>query len=325
MSYGKVHQTFWTDPKSRAFSDDAKLLAVYLVSGPHRAAIGAMRLPIGYIVSDLRWKESRIEQGLLEMERAGFIVWDRQSEWLCIINQVKYDPPTNPNQVRSLAKAANEIGSESIRQACTRAVIGHLKALSNDFGSLFEGLAKPFETPGPVLEQDHDHDHDRDQGGVDAGADAPPPLDEAFDEWNALAEQTGLPAVQNRSDKRRSALKARLTEAGGLEGWRMALAKIRGSPFLLGRQNGKDHPNWRADFDFIVTPRQFTKLMEGGYDQRTNGHRPSDSDRLKAGIAAAFADVAGQPAPDRREGPSGQARGHPEPVENPGHVVGGTG
>lgn len=297
MSYGKVHQTFWTDQKTRAFSDDAKLLAVYLVSGPHRAAIGAMRLPTGYIVADLGWTEQRIEKALAEMERAGFIARDKASQWLCIINQVKYDPPTNPNQVRSLTRAANEIGCESIRQVCTTAVITHLKALGNDFGRLFEGLAKPFETPGPVLtcpDQDHDHDHDRDHGG----AVAPVPVSEAFDEWNRMAADTGLPMVQNRSRERQRALKARLTEVGGIDGWRDALAKIRGSPFLLGQHNSPKHPNWRADFDFIVTPKQFTKLMEGGYDTRVDDVRKSDSDRLRAGIAAAFADVAGQSPAD---------------------------
>lgn len=137
----------------------------------------------------------------------------------------------------------------------------------------------------------------KDQGGDrEVVAGATDPIAEAFDEWNALAEQTGLPAVQNRSDKRRSALKARLSEAGGLEGWRLALAKIRGSPFLLGQGNGRDHPNWRADFDFIVRADKFTKLMEGGYDGRPEGTRQSDSDRLKAGIAAAFGDLAEKPA-----------------------------
>lgn len=93
------------------------------------------------------------------------------------------------------------------------------------------------------------------------GADAPDDIQIAFDDWNDLATDTGLPKVQVLTDQRRSALKARLKQAGGIEGWREALRKIRGSPYLLGKRT-----DWRADFDFAVKQKNFVKLMEGGFD-----------------------------------------------------------
>jgi len=91
-------------------------------------------------------------------------------------------------------------------------------------------------------------------------------LNEASDAWNALADRKGLARIQRMSEPRRRALKARLAECGGLEGWHAALEKVEASPFLVG-QNDR---GWRADFDFVVKEANFIKIMEGKYDQRAD-------------------------------------------------------
>lgn len=89
-------------------------------------------------------------------------------------------------------------------------------------------------------------------------------LDDAVEAWNALAHDCGLPKVERMNDGRRRALKVRMRECGGMDGWSAALTKIRGSPFLLGENPRR----WCADFDFLLQPKSFTKLIEGGYDPR---------------------------------------------------------
>ena len=37
------------------------------------------------------------------------------------------------------------------------------------------------------------------------------------------------------------------------------------SPFLRGDKPSKDHPNWRADFEFVTRNATITKIMEGKY------------------------------------------------------------
>ena len=115
----------------------------------------------------------------------------------------------------------------------------------------------------------------------------------AFDEiaqavtaYNATAEASGWPTVRILSKSRRSALVARLREAGGLAGWEAALAKAQASPHCCG-QNDR---GWTANFDFLTRQSSFAKLMEGNYDNRT-GHRghPSEHPQLRAIAAAARA------------------------------------
>lgn len=88
----------------------------------------------------------------------------------------------------------------------------------------------------------------------------------AVQAWNALASEIDRPKVQVLSDTRRRNLAARLRECGGLGGWELALGKARDSPFLSGRT---EH-NFPLSFDWIIKPANFTKIMEGNYDDRGN-------------------------------------------------------
>jgi uncharacterized protein YdaU (DUF1376 family) len=82
--------------------------------------------------------------------------------------------------------------------------------------------------------------------------------------WNDMAATTGLPKVQRLSDDRHRRLRQRLKECGGLDGWSHAMEQVAGSPFLLGQVGQRD---WSADFDFLLQPSSFTKLMEGGFSK----------------------------------------------------------
>ena len=127
----------------------------------------------------------------------------------------------------------------------------------------------------------HSHSHDSDKSESDsphsppAVVDGPPPDDvaQAVADWNALADEVGLARVQLVSDKRKAAVRRRLAEAGGGDGWRAALEKIRGSPGLRGENN----KGWRVSFDWLVTQSNFTKIMEGNYDDWNKNHNQPHS------------------------------------------------
>ena len=95
-------------------------------------------------------------------------------------------------------------------------------------------------------------------------------LDAAFADYAALAAELGLADCQKRSAARTAKLRARLRDAGGIEGWRAAMAKARASPLIRG-ETGRD--GWRPCIDFFLQESSFTKLMEGAYDGRR--HKPA--------------------------------------------------
>lgn len=121
-----------------------------------------------------------------------------------------------------------------------------------------------------------------------------PILDQAVRRFNAVADDLKLPKVQRLTEPRKAALRKRLRECGGIEGWDFAMTKIRGSPFL----RGENRQRWKADFDFVLQQKSFTKLMEGGYDDRgpTNPVQAAFDD-----LGERFREGSGDPGHDGRD------------------------
>lgn len=108
----------------------------------------------------------------------------------------------------------------------------------------------------------------------------------AFKAYGEMAKKAGLPIAQRMTQQRKAAIGSRLKECGGLEGWQAFLDKVAGSEFLTGENDR----GWKADLDFISRQSQFTKIMEGGHDNRernSNGQAPKNCTReLRSKLAA---------------------------------------
>jgi len=96
------------------------------------------------------------------------------------------------------------------------------------------------------------------------------PINEAVSLWNETAQRAGFPKAQTINDRRRSAIRARLAECGGLDGWKIALGKAEASSFCRGDGNR----GWVIDFDAFIQAKTFTKLMEGSFDDRPQSQHP---------------------------------------------------
>lgn len=95
MNYGKVHNAYWESETIDALSDRAALLGLFLISGPHRNAIGCFKLGVGAISDNPRfgnWGIEGVSEALAEMERRGFIVRDQRTGWTYVRNALKHDP-----------------------------------------------------------------------------------------------------------------------------------------------------------------------------------------------------------------------------------------
>jgi hypothetical protein len=70
--YGQIQSAFWTSDL-RECSDGAKLLAAYLLTGPHTNGVGCFLLPDGYILEDHpTWKKGELSERFDELSRNGF-------------------------------------------------------------------------------------------------------------------------------------------------------------------------------------------------------------------------------------------------------------
>ena len=112
------------------------------------------------------------------------------------------------------------------------------------------------------------------------GHHAPPPLNEplepskeiaendnpilkpehVIEAYNELAERKGLRKAIKITDERKRKL-ALAVKRNTVAEFQEALAAIERSKFLCGENDR----GWRADFDFLLQPKTFTKLIEGCY------------------------------------------------------------
>jgi hypothetical protein len=84
--------------------------------------------------------------------------------------------------------------------------------------------------------------------------------------YNELAKDK-LPLIQSMTEKRKSAVRARMHE-NGKDAILKVIQKAISSNFLIGHNDR----NWHADFDWIFRPTNFQKILEGNYDNSTNAH-----------------------------------------------------
>lgn len=110
-------------------------------------------------------------------------------------------------------------------------------------------------------------------------------MSECIAHFNETAERVGWPKIQKFTKPRRAALSQRIADVGGVDAWRDAITRAAASPLLTGQTGG----GWSADFDWLVKAANFTKLMEGNYDNRIGSKQsPAGSGAARSGPADAL-------------------------------------
>lgn len=79
--------------------------------------------------------------------------------------------------------------------------------------------------------------------------------------YTDVAERCGLPAIRKMTGTREKQLRI-FVRRNSIDEVKAALDAIERSAFL----RGENDRGWRADFDFLLQPKSFAKLIEGAYD-----------------------------------------------------------
>ena len=90
------------------------------------------------------------------------------------------------------------------------------------------------------------------------------------DEWNTLSDLgiKSLRSITPNSNRERN-LKARLKEFGE-DSFKEIVDHIQQSKYLQGKVNG-----WKVDFDWVVLPSNYQKVLDGKYDDKTESNPQS--------------------------------------------------
>ena len=114
------------------------------------------------------------------------------------------------------------------------------------------------------------------------------------DYWNEKMAGKQIPPIRQVTKKRKTAISARISEYGK-EAIRKVIDKAADSKFL----NGSNNRAWVADFDWVMRPNNFPKVLEGNYDNRQPSSAPAGRAERANDAAGIIAKLAAQ---ERRRG-----------------------
>lgn len=269
--YGKIKTCIWGDEKFQRLSVDTRLLFIYLQTSPHSNLIGCFRLPIGYVMADLGWAEAKAKASLAEALRYGLIKRCDKTGWTFIVNFLEHNQFESPNVAKTALKVIESIPTDlpfyslfikELAEHGKWVPEGYAKAKLSLTVGLSEGIGEVLANPEPEPEPNQSLNQNPTQPEP-SQRDLVASVSKAVEGWNAMAGESGLVKVRSLTPARRTTLSARLKDIG-MDGWGEALAKVRASPFLCGREGGK----WQASFDWLIEQGNFCKVLEGNYDAK---------------------------------------------------------
>lgn len=130
--YTRIKSRFWVDEKVRAWDNDTRFLALYLLTSPHNNILGCYVLPKLYICEDIGWLPEQLTKPFNQLIEDDFIKYDESNRVMLLSNYLKHNPIENGNQATAAIKQLNELPTSPLFQ---------------DLKALLEQLNKPFLEP----------------------------------------------------------------------------------------------------------------------------------------------------------------------------------
>lgn len=188
---------FWENTHTRNLSDQGKLLALYLLTGPHSNMLGSFRIPNGYISEDLNWDVSIVKSALEQLIQINFISRDEESAWLIIYDFLKWNPIQNPRQGVGVQKLFDSIPNNStIFKPLIHCLLDDGKYLNKEFVNRLHTVSGKC-----VADQEQDQDQKQNQEQDIYTPDESDDIykDFIFEEQEALAHPNPEPTLKSQA------------------------------------------------------------------------------------------------------------------------------
>jgi hypothetical protein len=148
--YGRVYSAFWQSPEIRELPEDARTLALYLLTSPHGNLIGCFRLPDAYAADDLQWTAERVSEGFAKLADVAFVRRDEATKWVFITKYLKWNAFENPNVARAAHKALDQVPSLPLKPALALALLEFGQHLTEELTKACQTLSEPLRKPEPT-------------------------------------------------------------------------------------------------------------------------------------------------------------------------------
>ncbi|RBB38880.1 hypothetical protein DPV79_15990 [Burkholderia reimsis] len=140
--YAKVRARLWADEKFGELSrlaPSGQALWLYLLTGPHTASIpGLYRLTTIGIADRLHWPLDRVRSCMAEVVEMGMAHFDDEHGFLYLPKSIEYDPPANPNVVRSWVHFWTDLPECDLKRQAYAALREFVASRGDGFAAAFD-------------------------------------------------------------------------------------------------------------------------------------------------------------------------------------------
>ena len=251
MMYRIVQCKFWQDSEVFKWEAERKLLFLYLITSDKTNQLGILEATKEQIAHDTGIGIQKVEKILKELEQIQKIFVDHETNEIFVRNFGKYNWTKSPKMIKHLEKLIENIKSKKIKYH----VCFELKkrGLDIDVCNDLEDLENINSNYSGYSEQNNSEQSEVKEEKKQV------PYQEIVDLYHQIC--TSLPKVVLLNEKRKQLLRARWKEHPDLEFWKELFQRVENSDFLTGRK-----ADFRADFEWIIRPTNFVKIIEGRYD-----------------------------------------------------------
>ena len=288
--YRKIEVRTWSDEKFRALSPvqpSGQGLWFFLLTGPHTGPIpGLFRAGRAAMAEELGWPLEAFDEAFREVSEQGMAKADFVARLVWLPNAIKHNKPESPNVVKSWSTEFDLLPECPLKLEALEALKTFICALGPGFSGAFLGAFEPHGKSSPkasvkpsgktMPNQEQEQEQEQE---IKAMAAEPPVSSKAADPCPHQAiidlyHQTLLTGRQVRiwNDARQAKLRARWKEdpkRQNLEWWAKFFGFIAESDFLTGKTASAGRPPFELDLEWIVSPTNFVKIIEGKYHRET--------------------------------------------------------
>lgn len=146
--YYRISPRFWQERDVRTeWSEDMRMLALYLVTSPHRNMVGLFYCPKYYMAADLQWRSDRLEVAFSRLQATRFVLYDEVAEIVFVRNALKYDAPSQGNQVAGAIRALKTLPVTPLLADLVASALKHCEPLGRRIQSEFADTLKSLQSP----------------------------------------------------------------------------------------------------------------------------------------------------------------------------------
>lgn len=169
--YRKIDPRIWNDAKFSALSHEAQRAFFFVLTHPAMTALGAFRITREGMAAELGLAGKGFAEPFGELLEKGLVKYDESAFLLFVPNFLKYNPPENPNVIKSwegsidyLPECPLLVDVLAKASACAANTDAGSKAFAKTLGRVYETLSerhsKPLLKGMPKQEQEQEQEQE---------------------------------------------------------------------------------------------------------------------------------------------------------------------